>query len=131
MEKTETGPKGSFDPNKPVMTRDGRKARIICTNKKGAHPIVALIGDVEGVMCFTEDGKRAEDSYSLVNIPVKKEMFYPVSETGCRYGSGALTFEDAKSYARNMLNPESFVGFAKYTFEDGKLIAIELIKEYK
>lgn len=30
---------------KPVCTRDGRKARIICFDAKGNNPIVALIYD--------------------------------------------------------------------------------------
>lgn len=33
----------AFDPTKPVQTRDGRKARIICTDAKGVLPIIALV----------------------------------------------------------------------------------------
>ena len=47
---------------KPVCTRDGRKARIICFDAKGDYPIVALIerltenGNIEGVEQYTIDG---------------------------------------------------------------------------
>lgn len=34
---------------KPVCTRDGRKARIICWDKKGNYPIVALIQENENL----------------------------------------------------------------------------------
>lgn len=45
---------------KPVCTRDGRNARIICFDaKRGNYPIVALIDDkgVEYVSYFSLDGK--------------------------------------------------------------------------
>lgn len=44
---------------KPVCTRDGRKARIICWDKKGNYPIVALIQDNENsehIEYYTENG---------------------------------------------------------------------------
>ena len=31
-----------FDPTKPVQCRNGRKARIICTDAKGEYSIFAL-----------------------------------------------------------------------------------------
>lgn len=31
------------NPFRKLITRDKRKARIICTNKKGNYPIIALI----------------------------------------------------------------------------------------
>lgn len=46
---------------KPVCTRDGRKARIVCFDVKGsARPIVALISDEEGdesTFVFYENGR--------------------------------------------------------------------------
>ena len=44
-----------------VVTRDGKKARIICTDKKGVDstfPIVALVdfGDREDICQYTENG---------------------------------------------------------------------------
>lgn len=44
---------------KPVCTRDGRNARIICWDKKGNYPIVALIQDAdnsEHIEYYTENG---------------------------------------------------------------------------
>ena len=49
---------------KPVCTRDGRKARIICFNRKGDMPITALItnkdiedNDTEEVHFYYKDGR--------------------------------------------------------------------------
>jgi len=64
-----------FDPTKPVVTTDGRSARIICTDKGGSPhvgPIIALVkykGDVEAIQTFLQDGTSADGRSSLVNIP--------------------------------------------------------------
>lgn len=68
----------SFDPSKPVTTRDGRKARIICTDSKHSQPIIALIyaSNQESVERFHTDGSFNFDKepccHDLVNIPEEK-----------------------------------------------------------
>ena len=69
-------------PERKVVTRDGRKVRIVCTDRAGSNvkPIVALItlpnGD-EIVKCFWEDGIETrgveENIYDLFFIPEKHE----------------------------------------------------------
>ena len=69
-------------PERKVVTRDGRKARIVCTDRKGLNtkPIVALItlpnGD-EIVKCFWEDGIETrgveENIHDLFFAPEKHE----------------------------------------------------------
>lgn len=66
----------AFDPTKPVQTKDGRPARIICTDmKRSAYPIVALVneGKEERISSFRVDGGSGifRDS-DLVNIPEEK-----------------------------------------------------------
>lgn len=64
---------------KPVCTRDGRNARIICFDAKREHcPIVALIddGDKEYVASYCADGRfiynhRVEHSVDLFMAPEK------------------------------------------------------------
>ena len=67
-----------FDPTKPVQTRDGQPARIICTDRKGAYPIVALISYTYGEDCcgYGRDGRFADGNQchrDLINIPEKIE----------------------------------------------------------
>ena len=67
-------------PERKVVTRDGRKVRIVCTDRAGSNvkPIVALItlpnGD-ETVKCFWEDGIETmslkNNIYDLFFIPEK------------------------------------------------------------
>ena len=47
------------NPNRKVITRDGRNVRIRCTDAKGDYPIVGLVdcNDTEIPLVFTEKGK--------------------------------------------------------------------------
>lgn len=65
---------------KPVCTRDGRKARIICFDKKGSIiPIIALIEDENGdefTYSFYQDGRffdDRDDDYDLMMLIEKRE----------------------------------------------------------
>lgn len=48
------------NPSMKVVTRQGRDVRIICTDRKGDCPIVALVkmyeGDSEDVATYSKDG---------------------------------------------------------------------------
>ena len=67
------------NPFRKLITRDKRKARIICTNKKGNCPIVALIEDSldnEIVSYYYKDGRTSHNSKNNLDIffaPIKKE----------------------------------------------------------
>ena len=66
---------------KPVCTRDGRKARIICFDFQNENPIIALIqsedGKGEDIYEFKKDGKiynnDLETVYDLMMLPEKHE----------------------------------------------------------
>ena len=61
------------NPSRKVVTRDGRKARILCTDAKGDYPIVALVEENDGeysVSC-TKDGR-----YYLNEIDDKNDLFF-------------------------------------------------------
>ena len=68
---------------KPVCTRDGRKARIICFDRKDIKPIVALVTFINGTSViekafyYFEDGyhlsKNDNNIYDLMMLPEKKE----------------------------------------------------------
>lgn len=77
---------------KPVCTRDGRKARIICFDAKCNKPIVALIYDCnkETVLQYLENGRffvDQIDKYDLMMFPQKKEgwvnIYKDFEETVC------------------------------------------------
>jgi hypothetical protein len=119
-----------FDPTKPVQTRDGRKARIICTDRENVeYPIVALIASAGGeeiAATFTDDGRfyyaGREDDDDLVNVPETTERsfaVYPSSEGG---SVSEFTEEEVGRLSRDTCRP-----LLKMTFVDGKYRSCEVL----
>ena len=71
---------------KPVCTRDGRKARIICWDKIGKFPIVALVmsrNNNEAVFYYNGNGRdndAIEKDYDLMILSEKKEGWVNVDK---------------------------------------------------
>ena len=68
------------NPDREVVTRDGRKVRIICTDRKGDTPIIALVHNAnegqEYGYAFYSDGKYfrdGNDELDLFFAPEKHE----------------------------------------------------------
>lgn len=65
----------------PVCTRDGHEARILCFNRKGHNPIVALIEDAGNETVFSYDNmgrysnNGRECMYDLFMKDVKRETW--------------------------------------------------------
>ena len=76
------------NPSRKVVTRDGSKVRILCTDKKGDCPIVALVTRCDGVdeetVTYTKNGKFFKDtSYNcdLFFAPEKHEGWVNVCKS--------------------------------------------------
>ena len=76
------------NPSRKVVTRDGSKVRIICADKKGACPIVALVtrddGVAEETVTYTKNGKFFNDTsykYDLCFAPEKHEGWVNVCKS--------------------------------------------------
>lgn len=101
---------------KPVCTRDERKARIICFDRKGNTPIVALIECVnhtEILQSYHNDGKcfHYETSNSdLMMLPEKKEGWVNLYKS-----SAHSTKEEAMKY-RNKCN--DYIDMIKIEWEE-------------
>ena len=65
------------NPSMKVVTRDGRKARILCTDAKGQYPIIALVKrkdiDEEYAESYTKDGRYF--TMSIVTID-DRDLFF-------------------------------------------------------
>ena len=68
------------NPNREVVTRDGRKVRIICTDRKGDTPVIALVHNADNGQeygcAFYSDGKYfrdKDDEFDLFFAPEKHE----------------------------------------------------------
>ena len=104
---------------KPVCTRDGRKARIICFDRDWDTRIVALVSDPigESVHYYLSNGKVDFDEQNdedLMMLPEKKEAWVNV------YKGGLL---DTKSYpskkeAFDKACPRDYVATVKIQWEE-------------
>ena len=67
------------NPSQKVMTRDGRKARIVCTDMKNKQPVLALITEEnrEDIHFYSQNGVWCNDfpnhKLDLVFAPIKKK----------------------------------------------------------
>ena len=67
------------NPSQKVMTRDGRKVRIVCTDMKNKQPVLALIteGNREDIHFYSQNGVWCNDfpnhKLDLVFAPAKKK----------------------------------------------------------
>ena len=98
------------NPNRKVVTRNGRGARIICTDAKGNYPIVALIEEdgYDNALSYTKDGKLyvgETNDYDLFFAPEKHEgwvnVYRDFDDVMC--GSVFATEEDAKCNAKTAI----------------------------
>ena len=98
------------NPTKKVITRDGRNARIICTDAKGNFPIIALVeihNGAETVIRLKENGRfynDTENSSDLFFYPVKKSGWinlYKINSTISPGPQAYNTKEDAESVVGN------------------------------
>ena len=98
------------NPNRKVVTRNGRSVRIICTDAKGNYPIVALIeeGGYDNALSYTKDGKLyvgETNDYDLFFAPEKHEgwvnVYRDFDDVMC--GSVFATEEDAKCKAKTAI----------------------------
>ena len=106
---------------KPVCTRDGRKARIICFDLKNeAYPIVAAIGNdsSESLLCYTINGEIVKGNYKsekdLMMLPEKKEGWINI------YKEGLLDTKvyNTKEEAFNKASLNDYVDTVKICWEE-------------
>ena len=70
------------NPSRKIVTRDGRNVRIVCTDKKGFNPILALVtrhdSIAEDIYLYTKNGELSEDNSTkstLFFAPEKHERW--------------------------------------------------------
>lgn len=90
---------------KPVRTRDGRKARIVCFDRKVLlYSVIALIEEPDGeedIVLYSKDGHYEPDGtlceLDLMMFPEKKEGWAMICKSEL-YESEEIALEDAKRF---------------------------------
>lgn len=111
------------NPSRKVVTRDGRNVRIVCTNKKGVDPIVALVtkydSDTELAYTYTKNGEFVGSiitKYDLFFAPEKHEGWVNVYKAGNTPHSDTCiwpTEEEAKKWIN-----DNYVATVKIEWEE-------------
>lgn len=108
---------------KPVCTRDGRKARIICFDAKCNKPIVALIQDNENsehIEYYTENGIFSNGGNNknrdLMMLPQKKEGWINLCKNNHGDTLAAGVFPSREEAVSNC--PPSYLGTIKIEWEE-------------
>lgn len=106
---------------KPVCTRDGRKARIICfdTTNKGNYPIIALLEDkgCEAIFYYNKDGKcNVGTERDLMMLPEKKEGWVNLCKNNYGDTLAVGVFPNREEAVSNC--PPSYLGTIKIEWEE-------------
>jgi hypothetical protein len=113
-----------FDPMRPVQTRKGKPARILCADLRGGHyPVVAAVSNADGneyVETFTAEGRRDDCDTSdkngcdLINVPQRltfwTNLYRNAEGTHSWVGGGFATQEDARTCAQHVVTQAVYVG---------------------
>lgn len=108
---------------KPVCTREGEPARVICWNKKDkTYPIVALVGKEEFLSTYTEEGlceKGKEGKTDLMIASEKHEGWVNLyrSDSG-KVGSGSKIFKSESEAKQGRSGDERYVTTIKIEWEE-------------
>ena len=103
------------NPSKKVVTRTGRKVRIICTDREySIYPIVALIKDdnigLDRLATYTKDGISAEYNeadYTLFFVPEKKIAWINLYKMNSNISPGPRAY-DTKEEAESAAGDKSY-----------------------
>ena len=84
------------NPNRKIVTKNGRKARIICTDRNSVYPVVALVSEgVEETFTYTKNGINSSglDYLNLFFASEKHVGWVNVYRDGNVYWTGATVFD--------------------------------------
>ena len=107
------------NPKMKVVTRDGRAAKILCTNYIGTQPIIAAIEDSEYSTAFCKDGRfiiGEESPRDLFFAPERKEGWVNVYREDNRRLCG--TVYNTESEARQHSRSSGYLATAKIEWEE-------------
>ena len=108
---------------KPVCTRDGRKARIICFDRNHQYPVVALIECKDGeemIAAFTKDGETDYEpkNHGLMMLPEKKEMWINIYRGTTRPAPGGYLYDTEEEAKDEIRNVENYITTVKLCWEE-------------
>ena len=115
------------NPSRKLVTGDGRKVKILCTNRKSTYPIVALVenhdSDNESVYSYRENGL-----YSMFSQSEENNLFFaPETHEGWiniyrnedeDYYKGMVIFSSKEDAKKRKMFDENYVTTIKIEWEE-------------
>ena len=114
------------NPNRKIVTRDGRNVRIICTDQKGTkYSVIALCTiDKESEICYSylPNGRlhlSADSCMDLFFAPEKHEGWVNVYKGHAYYYLGdTLPYQSESEAKKHIVKDCGYVGTIKVEWED-------------
>lgn len=121
------------NPNKKLITRDGRAVKIICTDAKGNFPVIGLVPDdmndasSESPISFTTNGKywnnqngRADSPLDLFFGPIKHEGWINIfkSSNDIAFLGQSLIYESKEYAEKGGKGCDSYAATIKIEWEE-------------
>ena len=111
------------NPSRKVVTRDGRKARIICTDRRNLnYPIIALIETRPGeemAYSHTKDGKHCTDCSDIFDLffaPEKHEGWVNIYQVGKNKKCGFIY--ETEEAAKDQFESNEHIATVKVEWEE-------------
>ena len=114
------------NPSRKVVTRDGRRVRIICTDRRDLNfPIVTLIerklGEGEVIYAYTKDGKyytACSDILDLFFAPEKHEGWINVYRNNDSHTYAGAVYDSKEDAEKRKESGENYVTTIKIEWEE-------------
>ena len=110
------------NPSQKIMTRDGRKARIVCTDMKNKQPILALVteGDREDIHFYYQNGvwcnEFPENKLDLFFAPIKGEGWINIYQDLNKYPRTGNIYKTKEEAITNKVS-DNYIATIKIEWE--------------
>ena len=114
------------NPSRKVVTRDGRNARIICTDRRDLNfPIIALIENISGggekACSYTKDGRHytdCSDIFDLFFAPETHEGWINVYRNNDSHTYAGAVYDSKEDAEKRKVIDENYVTTIKIEWEE-------------
>lgn len=113
------------DPSKKLVTRDGRKVRIICTNANMDYPIVALVESIDGtgerIISSSKEGLYLRNDIcndDILFAPEPTEGWINVYRTEGIVSTGSIVYESKEEAEKLGKDSKCYITTIKIKWEE-------------
>ena len=110
------------NPSRKVATRDGKRVRIVCTDKMGACPVLGLVkaDEKEEILMYKDNGRifaTRTSEYDLFFAPERKEGWVNLYKNDIGHIYTGSVF-DSKEEAESYLSRKDYLATVKIEWEE-------------